>query len=248
MRIETSDPATIRGIFESIMVLQDEPKIRARPDGLAVRCMDPSRVALVILKVGREAFDLYECLEEKAFAVNLREVLKVLKRVDRGTKVALNLKEDVMEIEVHGRFLKKFGLPLLEGGEEEGIEDPKIEYSVKAIFIIDDFIEVLEDSSLASDVVKFEADENLIKITSKGEVNNMVAEITKGSDALLSLEAFKPASAYFSLSYLKDIVKAASKIADAAEISLATNMPIKIDFRTRFTGELRYYVAPRIEE
>jgi len=72
-------------------------------------------------------------------------------------------------------------------------------------------------------------------------------ELKKGSDALLDIQAEEPAKATFSLSYLTEIVKAASATSELATIEFATDMPIRIDFQQPKEGKLTYYLAPRIE-
>lgn len=248
MRIESSDPAALRGIFESIAVLQDEPRIKVTPVGLLVKCMDPSRVALLDMKVRGETFDLYSCVAERALTIDLHEALKILRRAQRDTKIVLEIQENTMEIEIRGRFLRRFSIPLIEGGEGAEIGEPNVEYTARATLMVDDLIEMLGDAALSGDYVKVEVDESLLRISSKGDTGSAKVEVARGSDALLSIEASRPASAYFSLSYLTNITKAASKVADTVEIHLTDNMPIKMDFRTKFAGELKYYIAPRIEE
>jgi proliferating cell nuclear antigen len=77
----------------------------------------------------------------------------------------------------------------------------------------------------------------------------MGATITllKGSDALLDLEAKEPSKATFSLSYLSEIIKAASATSDIATLEFSTDMPVRIDFQQIKEGKLTFFLAPRIE-
>jgi proliferating cell nuclear antigen len=77
----------------------------------------------------------------------------------------------------------------------------------------------------------------------------MGATITlpKGSDTLLDLEAKEPSKATFSLSYLSEIVKAASATSDIATLEFSSDMPMKLDFQQAKEGKLTFYLAPRIE-
>jgi proliferating cell nuclear antigen len=72
-------------------------------------------------------------------------------------------------------------------------------------------------------------------------------EIPKGSDALLDLEAREPSKATFSLSYLSEIIKAASATSDIVTLEFSADMPIKLDFQQTTEGKLTFYLAPRIE-
>jgi proliferating cell nuclear antigen len=77
----------------------------------------------------------------------------------------------------------------------------------------------------------------------------MGAEITllKGSDTILDLEAKEPSKATFSLSYLSEIIKAASATSDIATLEFSSDMPIRLDFQQAKEGRLTFYLAPRIE-
>jgi proliferating cell nuclear antigen len=77
----------------------------------------------------------------------------------------------------------------------------------------------------------------------------MGAEITllKGSDTILDLEVKEPSKATFSLSYLSEIIKAASATSDIATLEFSSNMPIRLDFQQAKEGRLTFYLAPRIE-
>ena len=72
-------------------------------------------------------------------------------------------------------------------------------------------------------------------------------ELKKGSDTLLNLEVKEPSKATFSLSYLSEIVKAASATSDVATLEFSSDMPIKLNFEQEKEGKLTYYLAPRIE-
>jgi proliferating cell nuclear antigen len=71
--------------------------------------------------------------------------------------------------------------------------------------------------------------------------------IQKGSDTLLDLEAKETSKATFSLSYLSEIIKAASATSDIATLEFSTDMPIRIDFQQTKEGKLTFFLAPRIE-
>jgi len=77
----------------------------------------------------------------------------------------------------------------------------------------------------------------------------MGAKITlqKGSETLLDLETKEASKATFSLSYLSEIIKAASATSEIATLEFSTDMPIRIDFQQAKQGKLIFFLAPRIE-
>jgi proliferating cell nuclear antigen len=95
--------------------------------------------------------------------------------------------------------------------------------------------------------VRIEADPEKVILNASGDLMGAVITLQKGSDALLELEAKEPQKATFSLSYLTEIIKAASATSDIATLEFSTDMPIKLDFQQVKEGKLTFYLAPRIE-
>ena len=84
-------------------------------------------------------------------------------------------------------------------------------------------------------------------MSAKGDIMGADIELQKGSDALLSLEVKEPCKATYPLSYLSDIVKAASATSEVVDLEFSTDMPVRLDFKQPYDGSLIYYLAPRIE-
>jgi DNA polymerase III sliding clamp (beta) subunit (PCNA family) len=63
----------------------------------------------------------------------------------------------------------------------------------------------------------------------------------------VDLETKEASKATFSLSYLSEIIKAASATSDIATLEFSTDMPIRIDFQQTKEGKLIFFLAPRIE-
>jgi proliferating cell nuclear antigen len=98
-----------------------------------------------------------------------------------------------------------------------------------------------------SDHVRLEADQEKLVFNAAGDLMGATITIQKGSDTLLDLEAKEPSKATFSLSYLTEIIKAASATSDIATLEFSSDMPVKLDFQQMKGGKLTFYLAPRIE-
>lgn len=247
-RMKISDTKTFKSVLNAISTIVDEATFNIGPDGIKLRAMDPSRVAMVDFEMRKTSFDEYEANEESKVCVNLSELLKLLKRASKDDTIELSLDEETGHflIKIKGRYTRTFNMPTLEASEED-VPEPKLSFNAKVTLTTDDFHETLEDAALVSDNIRIETDgENLI-MSAKGDVAGAKIEIRKGSDALISIEAKEPSKATFSLSYLTEIVKAASDTSDIVTLEFSTDMPIRLDFRQRYDGKLVYLLAPRIE-
>jgi proliferating cell nuclear antigen len=136
-------------------------------------------------------------------------------------------------------------MPTIEASEED-LSAPKISYQVKAKIVTPSLNQTIEDAQLVSDHVQINATQDAIVLNATGDLMSADITLLKGSDALLDIEAKEPCKATYSLSYLSEIVKAASAISDLAVVEFATDMPVHLDFVLQ-EGKAEFWLAPRID-
>ena len=140
--------------------------------------------------------------------------------------------------------MRQFMMPLLEPGEEE-VPSPKIAFKANARILTPSLRRVVRDAVLVSEHVKFEIASEELKISAEGDMGSAMAKWDKNAEDLLELKAEEKASATFTLSYLRDIVNAASVSSEVVSLELSSDMPIKLNFELP-QGKLVYYLAPCI--
>lgn len=246
--VKMADAKFLKDMIGAISILIDEATFNLTSDGIKLRAMDPSRVAMVDFEWPKTVFDEYTCSETTKMCVNISEMLKLLKRTGKDESVELTLDEKTgrLKITIKGKYTRTFNMPTLEAMEEE-VPTPKVTFNIKAKTTTEGLREAIEDASLVSDHVRIEADNEKIVMNATGDLMGATIELKKGSDALLDLEAKEPSKATFSLSYLSEIVKAAVTTSDVASLEFSTDMPVKLDFKQPKEGKLTFYLAPRIE-
>jgi len=247
-RVKMADAKLLRDMITAISTLVDEATFDIDQNGIRLRAMDPSRVAMVDFEWPKMIFDEYVCTEPTKMCVNVSEMLKLLKRAGRDESVELFLDEKTgrLQIAIKGRYTRTFNMPTLEAAEEEA-PTPKITFNVKAKVTTDGLRQAIEDALLVSDHVRIEADQEKMVMRATGDLMGALIEMQKGSDALLDIQVKEPSKATFSLSYLSEIIKAAAATADITTIEFSTDMPIRLDFHQPREGKLIFYLAPRIE-
>lgn len=246
--VKMTDAKLFRDAVNAISTLIDEATFSIDQEGIKLRAMDPSRVAMIDFAMQKTAFDEYVCTENLKICLNIGELLKLLRRAGKDESVELMLDEKTgrFKVTIRGKYTRAFSMPTLEITEEE-VPTPKITFNAKITFTTDGFRQALEDVALVSDHVRIEMDGERALMNAKGDLMGADIELKKGSDALLDMEVKELSKATFSLSYLSEIVKAAAATSDIVAIEFSTDMPIRLDFRQRYDGKLTYYLAPRIE-
>ena len=247
-KIKMTDPKLLRDMFSAIAILVDEATFNVDPEGIQLRAMDPSRVAMVDFQWSKDVFDDYQCDQPQKMCINISELLKLLRRASREEVIEISLNPETarLQISITGRYTRTFNMPTLEPQEEE-VPTPKITFKVQAKTTTDGLRQAIEDAQLVSDHVRIEADNDKLVLNATGDLMGANIELKKGSDSLLDLQVQEPAKATFSLSYLAEIIKAASASSEIATIQFANDMPIHIDFQQPKEGKLTYYLAPRID-
>src|SRR5512136_2246405 len=246
-KLKVSDAKLLRDMATAISILVDEATFKIDAEGLKLRAMDPSRVAMIDFEWPKTLFQEYEATEPSKMCLNISELLKLLKRAGKDEAVELSLDDKTgrLLVTITGKYPRNFTMPTLEASEEE-VPTPKITFNVKAKATTEGLSQAIEDAQLVSDHVKIEADSEKIVFNASGDLMGAIITLQKGSDALLELEAKEPQKATFSLSYLTEIIKAASQTSDIATLEFSSDMPIKLDFQQAKEGKLTFYLAPRI--
>ncbi len=247
-KLKVTDAKLLRDMATAISILVDEATFKIDLDGLKLRAMDPSRVAMIDFEWPKTVFEEYICNEPTKICINISELLKLLKRAGKDEAVELSLDEKTgrLQVKITGKYVRNFTMPTLEVSEEE-VPTPKITFNVKAKTTTQGLSQAIEDAQLVSDHVRMEADSDKLVLNASGDLMGATIMLQKGNDALLELEAKEVSKATFSLSYLTEIIKAASATSDIATLEFSTDMPIRIDFQQAKEGKLTFFLAPRIE-
>jgi len=247
-KAKISDAKLLRDMITAISTLVDEATFNITPEGIKLRAMDPSRVAMIDFEMPKTIFDEYTADTPTKMCINITELLKLLRRTskDESVELALDEKTGRLNVGIKGKYDRTFNMPTLEATEEE-VPTPKVTFNVRAKATTEGLNEAIQDVLLVSDHVRVEMDNEKMIMRATGDLMGATVELKKGSDALLDLEAKEPSKATFSLSYLSEIIKTAAATSDVATLEFSTDMPIRIDFQQPKEGKLTFYLAPRIE-
>lgn len=247
-QITTTNPQFLKNTLTTINTLIEEATFNITPETIQLRAMDPSRVAMINLEIPKTSFDQYVCNEPTKLCINITELQKLLKGAGKNETITLKLdpKTARLQITITGNYTRSFDMPTLEAAQEE-VPTPKVTFTATAKLTTQGLNQAISDAQLVSDHVKIQADNEKIILNAKGDLMGANIELQKGSDTLLDLQTTQPAKAIYSLSYLTDIIKAASAISEIATLQFANDMPVRIDFQQQQEAKLTFYLAPRIE-
>jgi proliferating cell nuclear antigen len=247
-KASVSDAKLWKNLLAAISTLIEEADFNATPDGIKLRSMDPSHVAMVDFEWQKTAFEEYACPEPTKIRVNIASMLKLLKRVgsDEILEMLYDEKTRKLNLTLRGKMMRKFTMPTLDPAQEE-VPTPKITFSSKVKLTTSTLRDIIDDVQAVSDNVKLETTPEKLIAAATTELSSAVIELEKASEMLIELDVKEPSKATFNLNYLSEITKAGASTSEIVTVEFSTNMPIRLEFDIPQQGRLSYYLAPRIE-
>ncbi|MEX2720743.1 MAG: proliferating cell nuclear antigen (pcna) [Candidatus Wukongarchaeota archaeon] len=244
-----SDARIFSQIVDAISALIDEGNYYFSPDGLSFRAMDPSHVAMVDLELNKAFFEDYVCEEDFVLGVNFDELSKITSRAGAGDALTLETSEEEggrLRIKLMGKATRIFTLPIL-SLESEELPRLEIDFNVKTSLDSDLLKQALKDAGIAGEYVEIIAEDNTLKIESRGERQSVQISLEKDGEGVHEYNVSESSKSMYAIDMLSKMIKAAS-LSDVVTVEFSSDMPMKFSFGLPGQGKLTYFLAPRIEK
>ncbi|ODS38664.1 MAG: proliferating cell nuclear antigen (pcna) [Candidatus Altiarchaeales archaeon WOR_SM1_79] len=234
------DTKSWKASIDAIAVLIDEGTLQLTKDGVKLRAMDPSQIAMVDFSMPKDSFEKYEIDKDISMGIDFSELNKITKRAKLEDKIELSL-DKRLNITFKGTTTRKFSVPIIESSSTPP-KEPGIDFTADLKVNANTFKEVLKDAELVSNHVSLGIDKSF-GVRADGDTGSVNVEF--GEDNILNLDAKEKAKSTFSLDYLKNMLSAADT-GTVVELKMKTDTPLRLEYGI---GDSRvvYYLAPRIE-
>ncbi len=242
-----SDSSLLRDSISTIGELIDEGIFKVDKNGLSLIAADRAMVAVVDFKLPATIFDKFEVDKEQTIAVNMTNLVSVLKRIAGNEKLELELKDNKLEIRMKNASARRFMVPLLDITQEEIPPVNQLDFKARVKIKADVLKNGIEDAEIVSDSIVFEANKDAFNLRASGDISSTELTLEKGNNALLDINVTGVVSARYPLDYLKKIIKA-SKLADEINLRWSKDYPIRVDFTSVDKVSLGFVLAPRVSE
>ncbi|RLG21649.1 proliferating cell nuclear antigen (pcna) [Candidatus Micrarchaeota archaeon] len=229
---------------DAIVNLINEGEFEISSEGITLRAMDPSQIAMVDFKMPKKACSSYKVEGDVKIGVNFEDLSRVMGRARPEESLNLKLKDSRLEMTFKGKFTRRFNLPLLDIGGTVP-KEPKIEFDANIKLNASVLKDSLKDASLVSSHVVLSIDKNSFVIEATGDRGDVLIETKKEETVVIAHECTNNAKAMFPLEYLNDILKGADS-STVITLYLKTDAPLKVEYPVG-QAEIVYYLAPRIE-
>ena len=240
---------SLKEFIGAVGSLVDEAKVNVNEDGMQIKAVDPSHVAMIEANLVKSAFDSYEA-KSMEMGMDIDKFKNVLTVAGKDEMVDLEKDDDLNRLVVNIGNLTR-AMPLL---DTSGMPDPKVpslDLPSTVNVVVNEIAQGLKASKSVSDHIALSTDKNSFRLVCEGDNQNSV-DLSLGKEQLEKLDSPEKATSLFSLEYFSLMVN--SLPADRIlHINLGTDLPVKIDAdlavddMTGAQGNVKFLLAPRID-
>ena len=231
----------LKQILGSIDTLVDDATFKIEDEGLTFRGMDPSHVALIDVKASSMSFEKWNIKTPGLMSVRVKELAKIIKGLDKKESIHLNFENNILSVNT------KQSKTQLKTFDHSSTDTPlpKIPYNTTICISFNDFIKALKQIEIVSDYVTFEADNNIFKVSGKGDNGSNERTFERGMEELAELRTQEISTSTYSLEYLLPFLKAVKP--GTIIIQYSTQKPVKLTVKLDNSSTIEFYLAPRVE-
>jgi proliferating cell nuclear antigen len=236
-----------RDSITTIGELIDEAIFKVDKNGMSLIAADRAMVAVVDYKLPPTIFDEFKIDGEEKIAVNISNLVSILKRIKPKDKLFLELKDNKLEIFMENSSKRRFTVPLLELSQEEIPPIEELDFKAKIKLKTEVLKSGIEDADIVGDSVVLQANKEKFSMKATGDITSSELSLDKKNKNLLDISAEGEVSSRYPLEYLKKMIKA-SKLAENTTIKWAKDYPMRLDFTSLDKVSLGFVLAPRVQE
>ena len=237
---------TLRELVEVVSTLVSEVKLSVSKDGIEVKAVDPSHVAMLVLKLEGTVFEEFTG-EPTSLGLDVEKLKDVLRLSKPG---------DTIDLQYDGgkaRLIVKVGKVTRHMSviDPAGMAEPKVPNVTPpavAVVRMDEIRQGIRGSESISDHVTIQVDPDGFALSSEGDTDRVDLHLGKEGPGVSRLETKESVKSMYPLDFFSAMMKS---ITSAEEVTLhvGNEYPLKIEFSMAAgRGSGRFLLAPRVEE
>ncbi|BDC36159.1 MAG: DNA polymerase sliding clamp [Candidatus Methanoliparum thermophilum] len=237
----------IKNALMGVSILSNDVKMNFNDEGIYIKAVDDANVCMVSLNLKKDDFDYFDA-SSSSIGLNIKTAYDLLKDAKKGEPIEIELLEKDSKIKFSmGNLSYSLVLLNIDAIKKEP-KTPKIDLPVEAVINGEDFKKAVKAAEKISDYIIFNADNEGLKISSKGNMRDMFLSIPKEELMKYSIKEGNSVRSMFSLEYVSEIAKVFTNQEDV-ELHIGNDFPILMKSNiAKHEGFIEYLLAPRVEE
>ena len=245
MYLKTIQASAIKAVFEVLKDIINDVNVYFTAAGVHILTLDTARVTLVHMTLGAENFEEYQCPTDMAAGLNMGNMYKLLKSISGADTLVMRMENrDYIDMLIENPVKKSatnFKLKLLDINEDI-LGLPDINMNVVTTMPSVDFQRISRDMGNLSHEMNIIREGTKLTLSCQGDFADQTTTIEMP-------ESVNKTGGSFSLKYINLFTKATNMCASVQlmQDSANENMPIVFRYTIANLGDLRFYLAPKMD-
>jgi proliferating cell nuclear antigen len=222
-------------VLKGMVSFLNEARFHFNKDGMHARAVDAANVAMVIVDIPADSFEVYKTNnEEEVIGVDVARLHNISKSMKNDELVDISIDKDSQELKV--KYLNTtYSLALIDSSAiREEPKIPSLELPAKIVFDAGELKKAVQLSEKVDDKLAFRSQRDRFCIEADGDIDKITFTLDEAE-----LKEFNKAEA-------KSMFSVASA-GDSLTVRLGNDYPGRFLFEIGGNASIEYIVAPRIE-
>jgi len=235
-----------KAILNAISGMIEDAMFICNSDGITLRGLDSSHVALADVTFPQSSFDKFEG-KTSFFGIKLVDFKNVINSALDTDLIEIQISDhSLMQILINGSIEMEFHIKLL-NNSEVNTPIPSVEYTSKVSLEPNTFHRILSNIQSVSEFVTINCKPTKIQFFGKSEAGDAKVDLEKGNSVIDVIRSSGHANAAYSLEYLMKISHDIGKTSTKMNFEYATKKPLHLQYELPSGAMVEYYLAPRAE-
>lgn len=243
-----------RYAFEALISMLPEIVLNFETDGISMKALDPSKVALLQLEFTAGGLEEYSVDHDVKIGLILSTVKDALKRVGATEKLEIGVDEErqrfvMMVYPKKGReagIYRRFSFPIVQLAEEE-IPEINVEYDASFEMDSSTFDDMMALAENVSDAVTIQVGPDSVVFSAEGEGGRgAMSEFGRDSESLYDVSAQGTVKAKYSVELIRNVSGKLKSISKRVKAELGDAKPLRLTYEFA-TGKFVMVLAPRAD-
>lgn len=243
-RIQLDDYKLFYDILNSASSSYDELKFTFSHDKFSLYSYGEGHTSLFCCTLDPSFFTEYQCDDEIEVCIFLTRLMQILKSTNMKGELDLTLIDNsYFDIHLQHEYEKNYKLLTIDYNPEE-LKQPEIKPDFIVTMKSNSLLELIKDVQYMSEDVKFETNENELKISGKGIYGDVNIKINESAPFVEEFSLSEPINNKYGIEFLYSLIKESSDCFDFCTLTIQNSGPLKINYNVFDMGTLVIYLAP----
>lgn len=241
-----------RYVFQALISMLPEASFSFTADGITLKALDPSKVALLELNFTAGGLEEYYVDHDVRIGLLFSTLKDAIKRVGAAEKLEIGVDEErqrfVMSVYPkkgkESGITRRFSFPIVQLAEEE-VPEINVEYDASFVMDASTFDDMMAMAEEVSDAVTIQVAGSSVTFRAVGEGGREAyAEFGQESEALYEVSASGAISAKYTVELVRNISSKLKSVTKRVRVELGEGKPMRLTYEFA-SGTFYMILAPR---